>query len=252
MFLFAHLHKCAGTSVVRAAQDAGLVLPPGHVNGHPPGKDGRPLGGLSWMSVAKLDGVLRPLVQAGVQLTAIEWDFPRFEKFPTDLGLRFFTIVRDPLERMLSNYAYNVTTSRNPARNLQDWMANSGIWTQPNYYCRFFSGLRARDAVASSHVDYAAGVLSAHFKVGFFGDDLLDFLAADVGLPIRSFPKTNAVSPWRKFLKRSRLRISPGERERLREMNALDYQLYDRLLSRQGARLSAAGSRADPRFSALA
>jgi len=235
MFLFAHLHKCAGTAVVRAAQRAGLVLPRGHVNGHPPDDRGQPLGDMDRMSTDRIDGVLRPLVQAGVQLTALEWNFPAFGKFPTDLDLRFFTILRDPLDRMLSNYAYNVTTSRTPARNLQEWMGNSGIWTQPNYYCRFFSGLRFQDPVMPSHVDYAVDILSTHFKFAFFGDDLLDFLTRDVGLPITSLPKANAVSPWRKFWKRSSLRVSPAERAQLREMNALDYQLYDRLLARRAS-----------------
>jgi len=52
---------------------------------------------------------------------------------------------------------------------------------------------------------------------------------------IISFPKVNTVSPWKKFWKRSPLRVSPAERAQLREMNALDYQLYDRLLARRAS-----------------
>jgi hypothetical protein len=176
-----------------------------------------------------------------VQLLAIEWDFPRFEKFPTGLDLRFFTIFRDPVERVLSNYAYDVTVHRHPARNLREWMEQPLIWARPNYYCRFFAGLRARHVVEPSHVDYVAATLSAHVKVAFVGDDLLDFLVADVGLPIRSLAKENAVSPWKKLLKRSRLRISASERAELREINALDYTLCNRLLNRRQ------GSMAQPR-----
>jgi hypothetical protein len=235
MFVFAHLHKCAGTSVVKAAESAGVLLPPGHVNGHPPGEGGHALAGLSRMSPVRVDGVLRPLARSGVQLVALEWDFPAFNKFPTDLDLQFFTIFRDPVERVLSNYAFDVTMTPSRARNLREWMEHPVIWTQPNYYCRFFSGLVFRQAVKPSHVDKVAETLAAHFKVAFFGDDLLHFLAHDVGLPISSLPKANKVSAWRKVLNRSRLRISPGERAQLREMNALDYQLYNTLLHRRKA-----------------
>jgi hypothetical protein len=233
VFVLAHLHKCAGTSVVRAAARAGIRLPRGHVNGNLPNKEGDALGGVSRMSPARIDRLLRPLVQEGVQLLAFEWDFPVVEKFPTDLDLRFFTIVRDPVERALSNYAYAVTMSGSTARHLRDWMDQPAIWTRPNYYCRYFAGLRGEDAVKPSHVDYVAETLSAHFKVAFFGDDLLDFLVSEVGLPIKSLAKENKVSAWQKLLKRSRLRISAGERAELRERNALDYELYNRLLSRR-------------------
>ena len=131
MLVFAHLRKCAGTSVVEAAERAGVVLPPDHVNGHLPGAEGHALAGLSRLSPAQLDGILRPLAQGGVQFLAIEWDFPAFDRFPTDLDLRFFTIFRDPVERALSNYAYDVAMGYSRARNLREWMEHPGIWTQP-------------------------------------------------------------------------------------------------------------------------
>ena len=243
MFVFAHLHKCAGTSVVREARRAGMVLPVGHQNGHLRDSAGHALGGMSRMSTAELDGLLRSLVQRGVQFLAIEWDFPLLEKFPKDLDLRFFTIFRDPVERILSNYAYDVTMGFSPARSLREWMELPEIWARPNYDCRFFSELRVEDVVEPSHVDYVAGTLSTHFKVAFTGDHLLDFLRNDVGLPFVELPRDNKVSAWRKGLKWSRLRLSPAERAQLREMNALDYQLCDRLLARRAAPMSLPGSR---------
>jgi hypothetical protein len=237
VFVFAHLHKCAGTSVVTAAKTAGILLPPAHKNGHLRNAQGHAVAGMSQMSPAKIDKLLRPLVQSGVELLAIEWDFPRLEKFPKDLGLRYFTIFRDPVERLLSNFAYDVVVHGSSARNLREWMEIPAIWAQPNYYTRFFSGLRTTDAIQPSDVEYVADVLSAQFKVGFFGDDLFSFLSHDVGLAIGSFPRVNKTSTWRKLLNRSRLRISPDERAQLQEMNAHDYRLYRMLLSRREVRV---------------
>ena len=43
MIVYLHMHKCAGTSVVRAAQASGLRLPALHQNGNLLDPDGKPL-----------------------------------------------------------------------------------------------------------------------------------------------------------------------------------------------------------------
>lgn len=210
-----------------------MILPPAHKNGHLLNAQGHAVAGMARFSRAKIDKLLRPLVQSGVELLAIEWDFPRLEKFPKDLGLRYFTIFRDPVERLLSNFAYDVVVSGSSAKNVHEWMEIPEIWAQPNYYTRFFSGLRTTDDIKPSDVEHIADILSAQFKIGFFGDDLFHFLSHDVGLPIGSFPRVNKTSMWRKLVNRSRLRISPDDRAQLQKLNAHDYRLYRMLLNRR-------------------
>jgi hypothetical protein len=236
MLVFAHLRKCAGTSVDIAAEQAGTVLPPGHLNGHLPNEQGHALAGMSGMSTSELGDLLRPLVASGVQMLAIEWDFPRIEKFPADLDLNFFTIFRDPVDRLISNYAFDVLFAGIPMTSLWEWMERDDIWAQPNYYTRFYSGLRPTDAVARSDVDYVVDVLTSRFKMAFFGDDLQRFLARDVGLPITSLGRLNQTSGWPNFWKRRSLRVSFSDRRRLRAMNGLDYELCDRLRRWRSAR----------------
>lgn len=234
MLVFAHLRKCAGTSVVMAAERAGVVLPPGHRNGHLPNEHGHALAGMSGMSTAELDALVRPLVASGVEMLAIEWDFPRIERFPAGLDLRFFTILRDPVDRLISNYAFDVLFAGIPMTSLWQWMEErDAIWARPNYYTRFFCGLQPADAVSRAEVDYTADVLTSRFKVAFFGDRLQRFLARDVGLPVTSLGRFNQTGGWPNILKRLSLRISFGDRRRLRAMNALDYELCDRLQQRR-------------------
>lgn len=236
IFIFAHLRKCAGTSVIRAAVRAGVRLPPGHVNGHLPDAAGHALGGLDRLPPDEFRGILGGLRAAGVELMAIEWDFPRFELFPTDLGLRFFTIFRDPVERLVSNYAYDVTMDYTPATSIWEWMERPAIWTRGDYFVRFFCALRAEEEVTPDHVDEAYGVLSTHFRFAFLQDDLTAFLNRDVGLPVGTLPRANKTSALRRFLRRDRLRLTRSDRERLRALNGMDYRLYDRLKSQRQRR----------------
>lgn len=236
MFVFAHLRKCAGTAVVRAADRAGLRLPAGHVNGHPAGVPGHALGGLAKMTRAELDGLVRPMAEAGVEFVAIEWDFPRFEQFPEDLGLRFFTILRDPVERLWSNFTYDIANNYVSRRNIYQYLDHGVIWRSANYFTRFFAGLQSSDEVEESDVNYAYEILTTRFQYAFVGDNLLKFLSRDVGLPISNIKQENKTSRLARMRLRRDFGVSSVDTDYLRLINALDYQLFDKLKARLNSR----------------
>jgi hypothetical protein len=239
VFIFAHLRKCAGSSVVRSAIEAGLVLPSNHLNGHPAGPDGHALPGMAGMTGFQIETLIRSERDAGVGFMAIEWDFPRMELLPTSLELKLFTIFRDPVERFVSGFSHDLISGYTEARTWSRYLGSAGIWTAPNYYTRFFSALKATDAVGSGDCQYAAEAVASRCRFAFVGDDLRAFLI-DVGLPIRQLRHDNRTSRVGKLLHRSRLSIGDADMKKLRDANALDYRLIELLRERSRQEIATA------------
>lgn len=235
MFVFAHLRKCAGTSVVKAVIKAGVKVPPKHCNAHPAGDDGHALPGMAEMDKGKIADIFSSLAEAGTDFVALEWDFPRFEKFPDRDDLRFFAIFRDPVQRLYSNYTFDVTNGYTRSRSLSEYMLEPGIWAHENYYTRFFAGMKSFEAVTAEHEAYVAEVVTRRFKFAFFEDDLLAFVKQEVGVPVRVLPKSNRTSSLRKRLMRLRTQLSDEEIHALRALNAADYRLMDALKAHREA-----------------
>jgi hypothetical protein len=231
VFVFAHLRKCAGTSVIRAARDSGMILPAGHRNGHPAGPDGKPLVDLAHMSEVDIGAMMKGHAEAGVELLAIEWDFPRIEKFPKTLGLEFFTIFRDPVERLISNYRYDFIRKYTSARSLKEYIGSSGIWSRHNYFVRYFCALLQDETIERSHVDHAIERVRSNFRFAFFDQDIESFLRDEVGLPIGRLGHKNRTSVIGQIINLPRFFVSPAELRELQELNAPDYRLYDALRS---------------------
>ena len=208
-----------------------MTLPSNHLNGHPAGPDGHALSGMARMTRSQIETLIRSEREAGVGFMAIEWDFPRMELFPTALGLRFFTIFRDPVERFASGFSHDLVSGYTEARTWRLYLGSAGIWTAPNYYTRFFSALRSTDAVCVADCEYAAEAVASRCRYAFLGDDLKAFLI-DVGLPIRRLPHDNRTSRLGKLLHRPSLSISDTDMKKLRAANALDYRLIDLLRER--------------------
>ncbi len=160
MIIYLHMHKCAGTSVIRAAQASGLRLPAVHQNGNLLNAAGKPV---KYRPMPRRDVValLRRQIDAGVEFMAMEWDFPRWDTFDGIDGLRFFTTLRDPLARAISNFKMDKVAGW-IAQDLsfRPYLNGAALYCADNYYVKMLGQLRPRDVVIPADLDYALAVLA--------------------------------------------------------------------------------------------
>ena len=161
MILYLHMHKCAGTSVVRAAAASGLRLPAQHQNGNLIAADDRPIK-YRGMPSADLAALLDRQSDAGVQFMAMEWDFPRPEQFAGTRALRTFTSLRDPLARAISNFRMDKVAGHiDPAVRFGDYINGDALYCSDNYYVKMLCQLWPKDHATPADLAFAMDVLAS-------------------------------------------------------------------------------------------
>jgi hypothetical protein len=161
MIIYLHMHKCAGTSVVRAAQAGGLRLPALHQNGNLLDPDGKPL---KYRNVSRADLAMLLLQHRadGVEFIAMEWDFPPFDWFDEGPPVRFFTSLREPAARAISNFRMDkVAGWIAPDMRFGDYINGDALYRSDNYYTKILCRRWPRDTVTAADHDHALAVLSA-------------------------------------------------------------------------------------------
>jgi len=103
--LFLHFHKAAGSSIVNYFDEKGLISVPNR-NGNPLNPTGS-LYKLWEMDDAALSLVLDELDRAGNYFVAVEWGIPNLKLF-RDKGYKVVTVIREPKERLISNYRFDI------------------------------------------------------------------------------------------------------------------------------------------------
>lgn len=237
MYVFAHLHKCAGTSIIEAAKRAGLNLPPGNLNGNPVDDNGVEIDWFSKMSREELGKYLWAHNQAGTDLLAWEWDFPLFINLPSFVDLTFFTIFRDPIDRIVSNMKMDAANGYGaPVFGVRSFLDGSQLFRSSNYYTRFFCGAYTGKDLSYEHVEYAFGGIMKWVRYCFIDDDIGQFTAS-IGLPFDEVPFCNRIEdaiPYQEYAG-ARFKLSTDEIQFLYRENCLDYTLL-RLLSQNQSR----------------
>lgn len=159
MIIYLHMHKCAGTTVVRSALASGLRLPARHRNGNLLHPDDSPIK-YRRMSREDLHALLRQQIDDGVEFMAMEWDFPRFEMFEGIEGLRFFTTLREPLARAVSNFKMDkVAGWCDRDTRFADYINGDALYRSDNYYVKILCQLWPKDTVRPEDEAYARAVL---------------------------------------------------------------------------------------------
>jgi len=228
MLVFLHMHKCAGTYVVEAAQMSRFKLPARHVNGYLVNDDGSPLM-WSWLTFEQISSVIEAQRKDGVEFLAIEWDFAPMAYFVRIENIKFFTVLRDPLARALSNFRYDKAygwIERNLA--FPDFIDDSGLYRANNYYVKKLSNVNCRGSVGDEHLAQAISALLSFEKVidmdcCIVSEELklLGISRAPDGLV-----NTFEARPDKDSVTKKDMLVSIGEARSFIERNAHDYALF--------------------------
>jgi hypothetical protein len=150
---FQHFHKAAGTSVIELARRNGERFHPRHDNGNRLGEDGRPLP-LWRLGPAELAAFVDDCQRGKVSFVATEWGEPALETLAADPRVVLVSCLREPLQRMVSNFYYDLYGGFTPVRCLEAYPDSSWApFCRHNYYCRMLAG-KAEDADEVAEEDF--------------------------------------------------------------------------------------------------
>ncbi len=236
---FQHLHKAAGTYVIRRAMANGEILYPKHENGNPCNEEGViPL----WeMDSNQLTDFIDNCEKKGVTFVATEWGGPDFSTLAKDPRVSLLTCLRDPINRLVSNYNYDHYWMWTNSSNYTQYINEGNLYSSPEYYTRIFS--RNHDLakkIETSDLELAKKniTLFDNIIIAETGMDALDDLGwnkeSDTTHPTFG-SKVRAFHLLRKFrLKRlinylRKVKHMPPEDLAIHDKNKLDISLYNSL-----------------------
>lgn len=228
MIIYLHMHKCAGTSVVRAAQASGLRLPAVHRNGNLLNDEDKPL---KYRRVAREDFValIRRQIDQPVDFMAMEFDFPRWEMFEGLPPLRFFTTLRDPLARAISNFRMDkVAGWIDREVSFTDYINGDALYCSDNYYVKMLCQLWPKDTASAADLDYAMAVLARFEGVIVVEQGNMAEVLGRFGItpPERRFNTFDTDAARDSGLTEAQLSVSQAEIRDFIARNALDYTIY--------------------------
>jgi hypothetical protein len=245
---FQHLHKVAGSSIVRLAMANHEVLFPQHRNGNPLTGDDKLI--RIWeMDPPELIKFVNRCEHEGITFVATEWGAPDLTLLASDPRITLITCLRDPLQRYMSEFYYALYRGRTSHRSPEDFVNTKkahSLLTQSmfNYYCRIFSRYNDNpDPVGQEQHELASSALSLfdscsilEEKDAFSGiRQLLGWL--DIAphanrteldfLTISRLLVEGRIHQLMRYLVYPRREPSDDFRCQFLEQNHWDYQLYD-------------------------
>ena len=134
---FQHLHKAAGTYVIRRAMANGETFWPNNENGNPVENE-------KVIPLWKFDSTqLREFVDRcekdGITFVACEWGGPEYDVLASDERVILLTSLRDPVKRLVSNYNYDHYWMWTKATSYSEYLSEGNLHSSPEYYTRIFS-----------------------------------------------------------------------------------------------------------------
>ncbi len=226
---FQHLHKAAGTYVIRRAMANGETFWPTHENGNPV-KEGEVIP-LWKMEGNDLTAFIDECENSGVTFVACEWGGADFEILANDERVTLLTCLRHPIKRLISNYNYDHYWMWTKATSYAEYLNEGHLHSSSEYYTRIFARGKEDLTIAKSNIslfDYviiAEDGMSALDELGWskesdtthptFGDKKR---ASILLLKLRWIRLFNYLKQ-RKYLPSTELQIE--------EKNKLDMDLYN-------------------------
>ena len=131
---FHHFHKAAGSSAIESLSKQ-YSLPAQHANGNPVSSDGRQLPIWEYSSSELRQYLASLQLENRGSLIVTEWGIPDIRVL-RDEGVATVTIIREPLERLISNYKFDFKY-RYFRRSLEEYVSNPAVpYQRPDYYMR--------------------------------------------------------------------------------------------------------------------
>ena len=234
---FQHLHKAAGTYVVRRALTNGEKPYPLNKNGNPHDDKGAiPL----WeMTGEELTEFVDECQELGVTFVATEWGGPDFRKLSEDPRVHLVTCFRHPINRFISNFNFDYYWRWTESKNYSEYLSETEIYSSPEYYTRIFSRnqdpnvevkpedlKRAKENLQLfDHIIIAESGMDDLFKLGWVKEtDTTHPTYGDKWAMIHLIKKLRF---WRLFQYLLRVKHKPGDEINLEQLNTLDIELYD-------------------------
>lgn len=152
---FQHFHKAGGTSITDLAMENDECFWPNHGNGNPRNENGFELK-LWEYSKNELKQFVDSCQEQAVTFVATEWGLPDIDYLYSDSRVTLITCIRDPIERYISNFYYDLYNGYTLARSLYEYESSrERTITMFNYYCR----------VLSNHQNHLSKVMSGDFDI---------------------------------------------------------------------------------------
>ncbi len=137
---FLHFHKCGGTSLVRLARRNGETFHRPDANGNPLSTGGKTLR-LWELSALGLSDFVEAERARGVTFLATEWGVPDLSALSAMDDVQTVTIVRHPIDRVRSNYAFDYLAGFTSAPTIDHYVDHHlDTHTHSNYYARQLLG----------------------------------------------------------------------------------------------------------------
>ena len=228
---FQHLHKAAGTYVIRRAMANGETFWPEHSNGNPR-NDGE-LIPLENMSSGQLTSFIDECEEKGVTFVACEWGGPDFQTLANDERVTLLTCIRHPIKRFISNYNYDFYRMWTKVTSYEEYLKEGHLHSSPEYYTKIFARGKLDLDLAKSNLE-----LFDHVIVAEDGMDTLEEFGwhkeSDTTHPTFG-DKYCAMLLFRKlrwfrlfnYLKKKK--FLPPEELKINDLHNLDLELYDSL-----------------------
>lgn len=181
---FQHFHKAAGSSIVEAAWANGERGWPHNLNGNPLSATGEQID-LASFSRPQLKDFVDQCEANQITFVVTEWRLPDIDFLAADSRVVLVTCLRDPLERFVSNFYYDLYRGYTSARTLQEYRGSrQRTFTMDNYYCRILSGQdNSLDELEESAASLALRVLG-QFDFAVRVEDGIEQLSAAIGWSI--------------------------------------------------------------------
>ncbi|MDP7374796.1 MAG: hypothetical protein QF445_04760 [Candidatus Poseidoniaceae archaeon] len=226
---FQHLHKAAGTYVIRRAMANGETFWPDHENGNPV-NEGKviPL----WdMASDKLTSFIDECEERGVTFVACEWGGPDYQTLANDERVTLLTCLRQPIKRLISNYNYDHYWMWTKATSYEEYLREGHLHSSPEYYTKIFARGELDLDLAKSNLESFDHVIVAEDGMGAL-DELGWPKESDTTHPTFGDRKRALILfaklRWsRLFNYLKKRKYQPPEGLGITELNKLDLELYD-------------------------